>query len=300
MPMSTAEKIPRWAPPSQTQDEMEADTATTIRSIDPAVAGRPEFVRIVGMAYPLLSPRDYEPEITDVAELRAHRKTRLALGYRVFGALRWGALGDGHISARDPERGDHFWLARYGVAFHTVTVDDLVLVGPNGKVVEGEGFINQAAHNIHWPIHEARRDIVAAAHTHTPYGTPFSATLERLRPITQESCAFYEDHEIFDDEEVDIASTDGGKRIAAAMGAAKGVILRNHGLLTVGQTVDECVGFYVMMERTAEAHMKAPDGIAIGHDAATQAYRVVGTHRAGWHYFQWLLRTYVPDPTVVD
>ena len=251
------------------------------------------------MGYPLLSPHDYEPEITDLDALRAHRKTRVALAYRIFGALRWGALGDGHISARDPERADHFWLARYGTPFHAVTVDDLVLVGPQGTVVEGEGWINQAAHNIHWPIHEARPDIVSAAHTHTPYGTPFSALLERFRPITQESCAFYEDHEIFDDEEVDVRSTDGGKRIAAALGPAKGVILRNHSLLTVGQTVDECVGFYVLMERTAEAHMKAPDGLAIGEEAANEAYRSVGGHQSGWHYFQWLLRTYVPDPTIV-
>lgn len=251
------------------------------------------------MAYPLLDPWAYEPDITDVDELRAHRKTRLALAYRIFGALRWGALGDGHISARDPGRPDHFWLAPYGQPFHDVTVGDLVLVGPAGTLVEGNGWINQAAHNIHWPVHEARPDVVAAAHTHTPYGTPFSALVTKMRPITQESCAFYEDHELFDDEEVDIVSTDGGKRIAAALGEAKAVILRNHGLLTVGQTVDECVGFYVMMERTAEAHMKAPGGIAIGHEAASQAYKSVGTHLAGWHYFQWLLRTYVPDPSVV-
>ena len=251
------------------------------------------------MAYPLLHPDDYEPAITDPAALRAHRKTRLALAYRVFGALRWGALGDGHISARDPERPDHFWLARYGAPFHSVTVDDLVLVGPAGTVVEGDGCINQAAHNIHWPIHEARPDIVSAAHTHTPYGTPFSALVQKLRPITQEACAFYDDHELFDDEEVDIVSTDGGKRIAAAIGGAKAVILRNHGMLTVGESVDECIGFYVMMERTSEAHMKAPEAKAIGHEAASQAYQSVGTHIAGWHYFQWLLRTYVPDPSVV-
>src|SRR3954466_11507662 len=117
------------------------------------------------MGYPLLSPRDHEPDIADPAQLPAHRKTRLALGYRVFGALRWGALGDGHISARDPERPDHFWLARYATPFHSVTVDDLVLVGPEGTVVEGEGGINQAAHNIHGPIHEPRPYVVAAAPT---------------------------------------------------------------------------------------------------------------------------------------
>jgi ribulose-5-phosphate 4-epimerase/fuculose-1-phosphate aldolase len=251
------------------------------------------------MAYPLLDPNAYEPEINDPSELRSHRLTRLALAYRIFGALRWGSLGDGHISARDPERLDHFWLARYGVPFHLVTVDDLVLIGPDGSVVEGTGSINPAAYNIHWPIHEARPDIVSAAHTHTPYGTPFCALVEPLRPITQESCAFYEDHEIFDDEEVDIISTDGGKRIGTALGGAKAILLRNHGLLTVGATVDEAVGFFVMLERTAEAHMKAPHGKPIRADAAAQAYESVGTPRAGWHSFQWLLRTYVPDPSVV-
>lgn len=251
------------------------------------------------MSYPLLDPSAYEQTISDPERLQRHRKTRLALGYRVFGALRWGALGDGHISARDPERTDHFWLARYGVPFHEVTVDDLVLVNPDGHVVHGRGSINPAAHYIHWPVHEARPDIVAAAHTHTPFGTPFSALMQRLRPITQESCGFYNDHEIFDDEEVDIQSMDGGKRIGRALGDAKAVILRNHGLLTVGATVDETVGFYVSMERSAEAHMKAPAGLAISHEAATLAHRAVGGPQSGWQMFQFLIRTYVPDPTVV-
>jgi hypothetical protein len=73
----------------------------------------------------------------------------------------------------------------------------------------------------------------------------------------------------------------------------------HHGTLTVGRTVDECIGWYVMMERTCEAHMKSPDAIPIGHEAARQAYQNVGLPHSGWHYFQWLLRTYVADPTVV-
>ncbi len=252
------------------------------------------------MPYDVLSPSDDEPEILDIAAQRAHRKVRLALAYRVFGSQRWGSLGDGHISARDPERLDHFWLARYGVPFHQVTVDDLVLVGPDGSVVDGDGEINRAAYHIHWPIHEARPDVISAAHTHTPSGTPFSALVERLRPITQEACAFYDDHELFDDEEVDVMSTDGGKRIAVALGGAKAVILRNHGLLTVGRSVDEAVGFFVMMERTAEAHIKAPGGRPIGHEAAMAARGSVGTHQSGWHAFQWLLRSGVPDPSVAS
>ena len=120
-----------------------------------------------------------------------------------------------------------------------------------------------------------------------------------MRPITQESCAFYDDHELFDDDEVDIASVDGGKRIGAALGGAKAVILCNHGLLTVGETVDEAVGFFVAMERSAEANLKAADGVAIGHDAALRARQSVGDHHAGWIMFQYLVRAYVPDPSVV-
>lgn len=251
------------------------------------------------MEYQALASSSYELPIHGTDALRAHRKTRLALAYRVFGALRWGHLGDGHISARDPELEDHFWLASFGVPFHEVTVDDLVLVAPDGTVVRGPGSINPAAFHIHRPIQEARPDIVSAAHTHTPYGTPFSALVTPLRPMTQESCAFFEDHAIFDDDEVDILSVDGGSRIGASLGSAKAVILRNHGLLTVGETVDEAVGWFVALERSAEAHMKAPAGLAIGREAALRARGSVGTHQAGWIMFQFLVRSYVPDPSVV-
>lgn len=255
---------------------------------------------LITLGHAPLEPSSTEPVFANIDQLRAHRKRELALAYRVFGALRWGSLGDGHISARDPERLDHFWLAGYGVPFHAVTVRDLVLVGPNGDVVEGDGGINTAAYNIHWPIHEARTGIVSAAHTHTPYGTPFSSLVTKLQPITQESTAFFDDHEIFDDEEVDVASPDGGRRIAVALGKRKAVILRNHGLLTVGATIGEAVGWFVMMERCAEAHMKAPAGQPISAAGALTARSSTGSAAAGWHAFQWLLRTLVPDPSVVD
>ncbi len=252
------------------------------------------------MEWPHLDPAADEPRIEDSEELRAHRRRRLALAYRVFGALRWGSLGDGHISARDPLRPDHFWLARYGVPFGAVTVDDLVLVAPDGSVAEGEGWINPAAYHIHAPIHEARPDTVAAAHTHTQFGTPFCALVQPLRPISQESCAFFEDHAVFDDEEVNIESTDGGKRIAEALGPHRAVLLRNHGTLTVGASVDECVGWYLMLERACEVHVKTPDAVPISAEAARAAYSTAGSGDSGWQVFQWLLRTHVRDPSVVD
>jgi ribulose-5-phosphate 4-epimerase/fuculose-1-phosphate aldolase len=236
-----------------------------------------------------------EPTIDDPIALREHRKQRLALGYQLFGALRWGGLGDGHISARDPVLLDHYWLARYGVPFAKVTVDDLVLVRPDGKTVDGDdSTINPAAHCIHWPIHEARPEIVCAAHTHTPYGTPFAALVRQVEAISQESCAFFEDHAIFDDEELDVVSVDGGKRIADALGSCKVVTLRNHGHLTVGGTIDEAVGWYVMFERVAEVHVKCgADAKAISLEGARRVARSVGNPADGWHAFQWLISTYL-------
>ena len=154
------------------------------------------------MAYDLLRSGDGEPEFDDPGSERDHRQRRLALAYRIFGAKHWGDQGDGHISARDPERLDHFWLARLGVPFSAVTVADLVLVAPDGSVVAGKGDINESAYFIHAPIHDARPEVVCAAHTHTHYGTPWSATRQLLQHITQEACAFFEDHALFDDEEL--------------------------------------------------------------------------------------------------
>ena len=84
-------------------------------------------------------------------EIRDERKRQVALGYRILAAQRWGDLGDGHISARDSERSDCFWLLRYGVSYHEARVSDRVLVGPEGELAEGKGITNVAAFYIHHP-----------------------------------------------------------------------------------------------------------------------------------------------------
>ena len=135
-----------------------------------------------------------EPEFDSPEELRLFRKRRVALGYRVFAAFGWGQMSDGHITARDPERPDHFWMLGHGVPFGGATVDKLVLLGPDGAAVDGytEFGYMPAAYAIHAPIHDARPDVVSAAHTHTPYGTPFAALNQPFRPICQEACQFFE------------------------------------------------------------------------------------------------------------
>lgn len=228
---------------------------------------KPPPVWVSGQALESVSP---EPALATGEELRRHRKETLVTAYRLFGAFGWGSLGDGHITARDPERIDAMWLIRHGVPFHRTTMSDLVLVGPDGRV-EGDRPINLTAYYIHAPVHEARPEVVCVAHTHTPYATPWAANLEHFRMICQEAAAFFEDHAIFDGEEVQVSDFDTGKRIAAALGEAKAVLLRNHGPLTVGRSVEEAIGWFLLLERVAEVHVKALNAIPISDEAARVA-----------------------------
>jgi len=251
--------------------------------------------------YPDIDYRSDVPSFTDPADVRLQRKWELAIGYRIFAKNRWGQLGDGHITARDPERTDHFWVLAYGVPFWAATVHNLVLVGPDGRIVEGpEGArVNTAGYNIHAPILEARPDLVSAAHTHTQFGTPWSANVEPFRPISQEACGFVYNQSLYRGEDLEVVSTDGGARIADAMGTAHLCILRNHGLLTGGASPGEAVGWFVMAERVAEVHVKAPGAIPISDDAAKEVAHEYDAPGTGWRVFQWLARDLVPDPSVV-
>jgi ribulose-5-phosphate 4-epimerase/fuculose-1-phosphate aldolase len=233
-------------------------------------------------------------------QVRARRKRDVALGYRILAAQRWGDLGDGHISARDPERTDCFWVLKLGVSYHVATVNDLVLLDPAGEVVEGDSDFNDAAYFIHSPLLEARPDVVSACHVHTGWGTPFSSEVRPIEPITQEATIFFEDHAIFDDEEVQIQSVDAGRRIASALGQNRGLILRNHGLLTVGSSVSEAVGCFVVMERVAECHMKARNPRPISAEAARFARQDLVKYGAGRYEFHSLVARHVGDVSAVE
>ncbi|MFQ5557885.1 MAG: class II aldolase/adducin family protein [Acidimicrobiales bacterium] len=236
--------------------------------------------------------------MTDPTSERRRRLAELARAYRLFGALRFGDLGDGHITARDPERTDHMWLLRHEVSFDRATVDELVLVAPDGTATTPSGepaAINITAHYIHHPIHQARPDLVSAAHTHTPWGTPFAAERRPIEPISQESTVFFEDHALFDDEEVQVLGLDGGGRIASALGDRTSVILANHGLLTTGTSVAAAVGLFVMMERVAEVHIKAREAKPISAIAARRTRDNLLRGDLGSATFEWLTMRHLGD-----
>jgi ribulose-5-phosphate 4-epimerase/fuculose-1-phosphate aldolase len=233
--------------------------------------------------------RQQPPVFETIAEERLHRQQRLAAAFRLFGKFGFSEGVAGHITARDPEFPDHFWVNPFGVYFGHIRVSDLILVNKEGEVVKGDRPVNRAAFAIHSQIHEARPDVVAAAHAHSIYGKAWSSLGRPLDPLTQDACAFYEDHSVFDEYTGVVLDTSEGKRIAETLGSKKAVILRNHGLLTVGHTVDEAAWWFITLERSSQAQLLAEAAgrpHIIEHETARLTQTQVGSHQGGWFSFQ--------------
>ena len=129
----------------------------------------------------------------------------------------------------------------FGRAFSLITKSDLILVDHSGKVIGGgeNRLLNTAAYMIHSAIHEARPDVMCAAHSHSIYGRTFCALGRKLESLTQDSCAFHDDHVLYESFNGVVLAEKEGKDIAACLGGKKAALLQNHGLLTVGGSVEE-------------------------------------------------------------
>lgn len=229
------------------------------------------------------------PVFKTIDEERLHRKQRLAASFRLFSLFGYEEGVAGHITVRDPEKTDHFWVNPFGMNFAHIRVRDLILVNDSGEVVEGGRPVNRAAFAIHSRIHRARPDVVAAAHSHSMYGKSWSTLGRLLDPLTQDACAFYDDHALFDDYTGVVYETSEGDRIAVKLGAKKAAILQNHGLLTVGQSVDEAVWWFITMDRSCQCQLLAEaagNPKPISHESALVARGQIGTPIAGWFQFQ--------------
>jgi ribulose-5-phosphate 4-epimerase/fuculose-1-phosphate aldolase len=255
-------------------------------------------------AYDATLRRLLRQEPADPVKARQYRKERLAGGFRIFAALGFNEGVAGHITARDPEFQDTFWVNPFGMYFGHIRASDLIRVDRHGDVVEGNGIANVAAFAIHGSIHEARSDVVAAAHTHSTYGKAWSAVGRLLDPITQDACAFYGDHIFFDDTTVLVTDASEGERMAEALGPHKAAILRNHGLLTVGGSVEEAVWWFISMERCCQSQFLAESvgkPLQIDPVNARAAGTVNGSTRAGRFQCQplwdWIVRA---QPDLLD
>jgi ribulose-5-phosphate 4-epimerase/fuculose-1-phosphate aldolase len=239
----------------------------------------------------------YLPTFDSVEAERLHRKQRLAAAFRLFGRFGFDEGIAGHITARDPEFPDRFWLNPFGMNFKHIRVSDLICVDHSGAVVEGNALVNQAAFAIHSSIHRARPDVIAAAHSHSLHGKAWSSLGRLLDPLTQDACAFFEDHVMFDDYTGVVNDTSEGLRIAECLGDKKAAILRNHGLLTTGHSVDEAAWSFITMERSCHAQLLAEaagNPIKIPNDVARLTHEQVGSPLACYFSFQplwdWITR----------
>ncbi len=244
------------------------------------------------------------PTFETVEDERAHRKAGLAAAFRMFSKAGLDEGVAGHVTVRDPEHLDTFWVNPFGMHFSMIKSSDLVRVDEEGAVVEGDRAVNGAAVAIHCAVHAARPDIMAAAHAHGPYGKTLSSLEMTIEPLTQDACAFYEDIGIHDSYTGVVLDPAEGRRIGESLGDRKAVILRNHGMLTVGETVESAAWWFLTLERTAQSQLMAYAAGTprkIGHEEATQTRGQVGFELAGWFQFQPLWERICRDnPDIFD
>ncbi|MEO8887822.1 MAG: class II aldolase/adducin family protein [Jatrophihabitantaceae bacterium] len=235
------------------------------------------------------------PQVFDtVEEERAHRKAKLAAAFRMFSKSGLDEGVAGHVTVRDPADPNTFWVNPFGMHFSMIRSSDLVRVDEDGQVVEGDRAVNGAAVAIHCAVHAARPDVLAAAHAHGPYGKTLSSLEVSVEPLTQDACAFYDDIAVFEDYTGVVLDKQEGQRIGAALGTKKAIILRNHGMLTVGASVDSAAWWFLTLERTAQAQLNAYAAAAgygikprqIGAEQAELTRGQVGYEFAGWFQFQ--------------
>ncbi|RVX73939.1 hypothetical protein B0A52_02829 [Exophiala mesophila] len=232
------------------------------------------------------------PSFADKYKEREYLKGRLALAFRIFAQHGFDEGVAGHITLRDPVDPHTFWVNPFGLAFALVKKSDLILVNYNGTVLDGgpNRLLNQAAFAIHAAVHKARPDVVCAAHSHSIYGRSFCALGKPIDTITQDSCAFYNDLAVYDSFKGVVLAKAEGENIAKALGEKKAALLQNHGLLTVGETIEAAIFWFVSLEKCCWAQLMADAAargmssstVKIDEEDAAFTYKSVGTPRAGW------------------
>lgn len=239
-----------------------------------------------GLIYPEI------PEFANVDDHRQHLKERLVAACRAFALEGFDYGFAGHLTVRDPGDPSLYWTNPMAVAFSQVKVSNLICADHKGTVVEGEYAINRAGFVLHAAVHEAHPDIVAMCHAHTVYGTAFASLGRPLEPITQDACAFYEDHIVIGDEAGKVAvEVKGGNKVANAFAGVKAAIHQNHGLLTASRhSIDSAAFWFIALERCCRQQlMIEATGITpklVTPERARYSREHVGSDYIGWLHFQ--------------
>ena len=190
------------------------------------------------------------------AEELTEREVRIQLAacYRLIAHFGMDDLVFTHISARVPERHDHFLINPYGMMFHEITASSLVKIDHEGEVVDGSYPVNQAGFVIHSAVHAARPEVNCVLHTHTRAGVAVSCLKEGLLPLNQFSARYY-NRVAYHDYEGFALDLDEQTRLQRDLGDKMAMILRNHGLLTTGRTIPEAFSRMYYLEQSCRVQL---------------------------------------------
>lgn len=195
-----------------------------------------------------------------VSEAEWQARVDLAAAYRLVALHGWDDLIFTHISARVPGADHHFLLNPYGMMFEEVTASSLVKIDLAGnKIMDSPYFINPAGFTIHSAVHEAREDALCVMHLHTANGIAVSAQKNGLLPLSQQAMFALASLAYHDYEGLALDETE-KPRLVSDLGDKKFMILRNHGLLTVGRTPAEAFLGMFLLERACAIQILAQSG----------------------------------------
>lgn len=181
----------------------------------------------------------------------------LAAAYRLAARRGWDDTVWTHISASVPGEPGCYLLNRFGLRFAEITPDNLVKVDVAGRVVDGSGApVNPSGFAIHGCVHAARPDAECVLHLHTLWGQTIAAIPEGLLPCSQPAMRLFRRLGRHPYEGLSFTKVEQA-RMVAALGDLDGLILENHGILTVGRTVGEAFVLMMLIERGAQVQLQA-------------------------------------------
>lgn len=206
------------------------------------------------------------PSFTSQELKRQWQLEHMAGAFRIWARQGYVEGLSGHISVRDPEFTDAFWTNPLAVHFGLLKASDMILLHLDGTVIGGNRSrpANAAGFLIHAAVHKRRPDVHAICHAHTMYGKTWSSFARPLEMLNQDVCKFYKAHSVYSSYGGVVLAEEEGELIATALGDGKAAILMNHGLLSVGGTVDEAAYLFGCLERCCQAQLLAEAAAANG------------------------------------
>jgi len=199
-------------------------------------------------------------------------RVQLAAAYRIFEHFGWCELIYAHISMRVPGPDHHFLINPYGLRYDEVTASSLVKIDLDGNPVENSEYgVNPAGFVIHSAIHANRDDAQCVMHTHTRAGMAVAALECGLLPISMNATSFY-GKIAYHDYEGSQLYLEERQTLARDLGVSNAMILRNHGLLTVGPTIPAAFLYLFRLERACQVQL---DALACGRSLVIPSDAVV-------------------------